>query len=157
MTWQERRIVTFLSAVLVVLSAIVLVLLGARYKENRAENEAALGIGSTAPATDPGAYTALSYENGSFTLSFSLDENGNWVWADDPSFPLDNTTILGITSHLASWKPQQTVTDEAVLADELRKNAPDCSAVHLSVDLLGVILRPCSKGYSAVTPKRRTD
>ena len=117
MTWQERRIVTFLSAVLVVLSAIVLVLLGARYKENRAENEAALGIGSTAPATDPGAYTALSYENGSFTLSFSLDENGNWVWADDPSFPLDNTTILGITSHLASWKPQQTVTDEAVLAD----------------------------------------
>ena len=94
MTWQERRIVTFLSAVLVVLSAIVLVLLGARYKENRAENEAALGIGSTAPATDPGAYTALSYENGSFTLSFSLDENGNWVWADDPSFPLDNTTIL---------------------------------------------------------------
>ena len=117
MTWQERRIVTFLSAVLAVLSAIVLVLLGARYKENRAENEAALGIGSTAPATDPGAYTALSYENGSFTLSFSLDENGNWVWADDPSFPLDNTTILGITSHLASWKPQQTVTDEAVLAD----------------------------------------
>ena len=117
MTWQERRIVTFLSAVLAVLSAIVLVLLGARYKENRAENEAALGIGSTAPATDPGAYTALSYENSSFTLSFSLDENGNWVWADDPSFPLDNTTILGITSHLASWKPQQTVTDEAVLAD----------------------------------------
>ena len=117
MTWQERRIVTFLSAVLAVLSAIVLVLLGARYKQNRAENEAALGIGSTAPATDPGAYTALSYENGSFTLSFSLDENGNWVWADDPSFPLDNTTILGITSHLASWKPQQTVTDEAVLAD----------------------------------------
>ena len=117
MTWQERRIVTFLSAVLAVLFAIVLVLLGARYKENRAENEAALGIGSTAPAMDPGAYTALSYENGSFTLSFSLDENGNWVWADDPSFPLDNTTILGITSHLASWKPQQTVTDEAVLAD----------------------------------------
>ena len=117
MTWQERRIVTFLSAVLAVLFAIVLVLLGARYKENRTENEVALGIGSTAPATDPGAYTALSYENGSFTLSFSLDENGNWVWADDPSFPLDNTTILGITSHLASWKPQQTVTDEAVLAD----------------------------------------
>ena len=95
----------------------MLVLLGARYKENRAENEAALGIGSTAPATDPGAYTALSYENGSFTLSFSLDENGNWVWADDPSFPLDDATILGITGQLASWNPQQTVTDEEVLAD----------------------------------------
>lgn len=117
MTWQERRIVTFLSAVLAVLFAIVLVLLGARYKENRAEKEAAQEDGSAAPAADPGAYTALSYENGSFTLSFALDENGAWVWADDPSFPLDDTTILGITGQLASWKPQQTVTDAEVLAD----------------------------------------
>ena len=117
MTWQERRIVTFLSAVLAVLFAIVLVLLGMRYKENRAEKEAAEEAGILSPAADPGAYTALSYENGSFTLSFSLDENGDWIWADDPSFPLDDTTILGITSQLASWKPQQTVTDAEVLAD----------------------------------------
>ena len=115
MTWQERRIVTFLSAVLAVLFAIVLVLLGARYKQSRAEKEAAQEAGSTSPAADPVAYNALSYENGSFTLSFSLDENGNWVWADDPSFPLDDTTILGITGQLASWKPQQTVTDSEVL------------------------------------------
>ena len=117
MTWQERRIVTFLSAVLVVLFAIVLVLLGVRYKENRAEKEAAQQSGVSTPTDNPGAYTALSYETGSFTLSFSLDENGNWIWSDDPSFPLDDTTILGITGQLASWKPQQTVTDEAVLAD----------------------------------------
>ena len=117
MTWQERRIVTFLSAVLVVLFAIVLVLLGVRYKENRAEREAAEQSGVSAPTDDPGAYTALSYETGSFSLSFSLDESGNWIWADDPSFPLDDTTILGITSQLASWKPQQTVTDSDVLAN----------------------------------------
>ena len=115
MTWQERRIVTFLSAVLVVLFAIVLVLLGVRYKENRAEKEAAQQSGVSTPTDDPGAYTALSYETGSFTLSFSLDENGNWIWSDDPSFPLDDTTILGITGQLASWKPQQTVTDSEVL------------------------------------------
>ena len=102
---------------LAILFAIVLVLLGTRYKQNRAENEAAQEAGSLALAADPGAYTALSYENGSCTLSFSLDENGNWIWTDDPSFPLDDTTILGITSQLASWKPQQTVTDEAILAD----------------------------------------
>ena len=115
MTWQERRIVTFLSAVLMVLFAIVLVLLGVRYKENRAEKETAEQSGVSAPTDDPGAYTALSYETGSFSLSFSLDENGNWIWSDDPSFPLDDTTILGITSQLASWKPQQTVTDSDVL------------------------------------------
>ncbi len=117
MTWQERRIVTFLSAVLAVLFAIVLVLLGVRYKENRAEKEAAEQPGVSTPTTDPGAYTALSYENGSFSLSFALDENGDWIWADDPSFPLDDTTILGITSKLASWKPQQIVTDADVLAE----------------------------------------
>ena len=117
MTWQERRIVTFLSAVLMGLFASVLVLLGVRYKENRAEKETAEQSGVSAPTDDPGAYTALSYETGSFSLSFSLDENGNWVWADAPSFPLDDTTILGITGQLAAWNPQQTVTDEAVLAD----------------------------------------
>ncbi len=114
MTWHERRIVTFLSAVLAILFAIVLVLAGTRYKANRDQD----GSGDSSPAdpvTDPGAYTALRYDNGSFSLSFSLDEDGKWVWADDPSFPLDDTTVLGITAQLAAWKPQQTVTDADVL------------------------------------------
>ena len=59
MTWQERRIVTFLSAVLVVLFAIVLVLLGVRYKENRAEKEAAQQSGVSTPTDAPGADPAL--------------------------------------------------------------------------------------------------
>ena len=116
MTWQERRIVTFLSAVLAVLFTVALVLLGIRYKENRAEKEAADPTGAVT-VTDPAAYTALSYENNQFSLSFALDENNKWFWTADPAFPLDDTTILGITSHLASWKPQQTVTDSDTLED----------------------------------------
>ena len=116
MTWQERRIVTFLSAVLAVLCAVVLVLLGVRYKENRAAKETFDPAGAVT-VTDPTAYTALSYENSEFSLSFALDETGKWFWTADPMFPLDDTTILGITGQLAAWNPQQTVTDEAVLAD----------------------------------------
>ena len=114
MTWQERRIVTFLSAVLAVLCAVVLVLLGVRYKENRAAKETFDPAGAVT-VTDPTAYTALSYENSEFSLSFALDETGKWFWTADPMFPLDDTTILGITGQLASWTPQQTVTDSDAL------------------------------------------
>ena len=114
MTWQERRIVTFLSAVLAVLCAVVLVLLGMRYKENRAAKETFDPAGAVT-VTDPTAYTALSYENSEFSLSFALDETGKWFWTADPTFPLDDTTILGITGQLASWTPQQTVTDSDAL------------------------------------------
>ena len=117
MTWQERRIVTFLSAVLAVLCAVVLVLLGVRYKENRAAKETFDPAGAVT-VTDPTAYTALSYENSEFSLSFALDETGKWFWTADPTFPLDDTTILGITGQLASWTPQQTVTDSDALKNE---------------------------------------
>ena len=99
MTWQERRIVTFLSAVLAVLCAVVLVLLGVRYKENRAAKETFDPAGAVT-VTDPTAYTALSYENSEFSLSFALDETGKWFWTAAPMFPLDATTSLGITGQL---------------------------------------------------------
>ena len=117
MSWQERRIVTFLSAVLAILFAVVLVLLGMRYKENRAKQELSGGEGAVISADSPSDYTALTYENGSFSLSFALDENGNWVWTDDPAFPLDDATILGITARLSSWETQQVLTDSAAFAD----------------------------------------
>ena len=117
MSWQERRIVTFLSAVLAILFAVVLVLLGMRYKENRAKQELSGGEGALISADSPSDYTALTYENGSFSLSFALDENGNWVWTDDPAFPLDDATILGITARLSSWETQQVLTDSAAFAD----------------------------------------
>lgn len=116
MTWQERRIVTFLSAVLAILFAVVLVLAGSRYKANR-DDDGSTADSPAVPTGDPGAYTALTYDNGSFSLSFALSEDGSWIWKDDPSFPLDDTTLLGITGLLSAWKPQQTVTDESVLAD----------------------------------------
>lgn len=57
------------------------------------------------------AFTALTYSNGSATLSFHLDESGKWVWTDDPEFPLDDTTVRAILALLTDLKPQQTLTD----------------------------------------------
>lgn len=112
MTWKERRTITILSAILAVLCIALLIVLGIRYRASRAE---AAGDGDEEAAasliTAQNEYTALSYYNGSATLSFSLDEDGSWVWNDDLSFPLDDTAVTAIISELSSLTPQQTIKD----------------------------------------------
>ena len=39
MTWQEKRVVTILSTILLILSAALLIVLGIRYRENRVDPE----------------------------------------------------------------------------------------------------------------------
>ena len=36
---------------------------------------------------------------------------GNWIWADDPEFPLDDSTVQGILALLTDLRPQQTITE----------------------------------------------
>ena len=109
MTWRERRIVTILATILLVLVAALLIVLGIRFREWRADREGAdPSDGGAAPAS--GAYTSLTYDNGTATLSFSQDEAGAWYWTADESFPLEDTVILEILDLLSSWKPQQTLT-----------------------------------------------
>lgn len=114
MTWQERRTITILSTILAILCAALLIVLGIRYQEGRdlpdGEEPAVPGA-----VTDPGAFTSLFYENGSATLSFSLNGEEKWVWDADTDFPLDTATINSIMELLTSWRPQQTITDSATL------------------------------------------
>ena len=122
MTWKERRIVTVLCVVLGLLSAALLVVLGLRYRENRdAEVPEAPVITETQDKEeDPQAvnpFIALTYYNGETTLSFQRAENGAWIWNNDTDFPLDTTTLDAILEILNNWSPQQTITDEAVIAD----------------------------------------
>lgn len=111
MTWKERRTITILSSILLVLCIALLIVLGIRYRQSRnaPEVEDTEAGGSLLAATDE--YTALSYYNGSVTLSFALDDAGEWTWADDPSFPLDNTTVSAVLRELSTLKPQQTITN----------------------------------------------
>lgn len=118
MTWRERRTITILTTILLILSAMLLIVLGIRYRQNRAlpdSGENPAGPGGTAAAASTGFYTALSYSNGSTTLSFRQDEEGAWLWDAEPDFPLDDTTVQEILDALTGWKPQQTLTDQESL------------------------------------------
>lgn len=118
MTWKERRTVTILTTILMILAAMLLIVLGIRYRQHRAETEDG-GVGDPAgtesPAVSDSIYTALRYSNGSTTLSFSRDETGVWRWDANEEFPLDDTVLLEILDELANWKPQQTLTDQESL------------------------------------------
>lgn len=116
MTWKERRIISTLLTIIAILFAALLVVFGMRYREGREEALAGANNVDTASdgglLTDPGAYNALSYYNGSVTLSFTLDEKGRWIWADGPDFPLNDATVTSILEALASLKFQQVLAAE---------------------------------------------
>lgn len=113
MTWKERRTITLLLSILGVLFAVLLVVLGIRYRENRPD-PASGSSGDTdavgAAMVDPEAYSALQYYNGTATLSFALDENGSWIWTDSPAFPLDDTNLKTILNAVSNLHFQQTIT-----------------------------------------------
>lgn len=119
MTWTERRVVTFLVSILAILSAALLIVLGIRYRASRPEIVTGAGNGAvtTAASAVGQAYTALTYYNGSATLSFSLDENGAWIWADGPDFPLDDITVSAIVDELSNLRFQQTLAAEKTMEE----------------------------------------
>lgn len=130
MSWKERRTVTILTTVVLVLASLLLIVLGIRYRQHRALNEAEEDAAAAADPTAPDSvYTALTYSNGSTTLSFSLGEDGVWRWDADTSFPLDETTVKSILAQLTGWKPQQILRDQESLdAAELSESTGSLSA-----------------------------
>lgn len=131
MTWQERRIVTILSAIVALLALALLIVLGIRHRENLAlrEQEA---LETVAPVVDETVeetrYVALTYYNGATTLSFTRSETGHWLWSDDMDFPLDESTVLSILHELDAWAPQQTLKDE----ESLKKALPSTPTATLT-------------------------
>ena len=115
MTWKERRIVTILTTIVLILAAALLIVLGIRFREWRSGGDAGSGSVSTGAMTDAGAYTSLIYDNGTTTLSFAQNDAGIWTWTGDDTFPLDDTVVQQILDLLVNWDPQQTLTDEKAL------------------------------------------
>ncbi|MCI8573124.1 MAG: DUF4340 domain-containing protein [Oscillibacter sp.] len=112
MTWKERRTITLLLSILGILFAVLLVVLGIRYRENRPAPNAGTDEPDEAVSAyvDPEAYSTLCYYNGKTTLSFALNEEGAWIWTDIPDFPLDDTNLKEILDLLSKLHFQQTIT-----------------------------------------------
>ena len=113
MDWRQRRLIAFLSMVLGILVVAVLLAAGFRYHQYRQTLASAAESGQNAITATQHPYTALAYSNGDMTLSFTVDpETDRWTWADDPDFPLDDSTVTELCGLVAGLKPQQTLVPE---------------------------------------------
>ena len=108
---SQKKHLLILVLILAVLVIVLLLVRSAKERSAREAEEAAAAQEAAGVITEEAAYSALTYDNGTATLSFALDEEGNWTWADDPEFPLDDTTVTAMVDLLTSLKPQQTITD----------------------------------------------
>ena len=115
MSWKERRLITVLSAILMVLVIALVIVLAARYRANMDDGSTVTEEPVAGLVSDETAYTSLTYFNGETTLSFERNELGQWYWTADTGLPLDDSVILDIISTLTAWNPQQTLTDAAAL------------------------------------------
>lgn len=112
MNRKQKRTLLLLAAAAAVLLAVLLAVRAARSQQQKKEAEAAASAAASGVITDPAAsYRELSYFNGSATLSFALDEDGNWYWKDDADFPLDQSYLTKMVNTLSALKPQQTITE----------------------------------------------
>lgn len=126
MTWKERRLITVLSVILAILSAALLIVLGIRYRQSRdaVQDPAAQAVQAAQAAGS--TYASLSVYSGSATLSFSIQEDGTWVWDDDTEFPLDDSTIESMMDLLSDLTPQQVLSDPESL-ESYELDAPSAS------------------------------
>ena len=108
---NQKRTTAILAGILAVLVALFLIVLGVKSQKAKEAAEQKTAAETQGVITEQSAYSALTYSNGAATLSFSLGENGKWVWADQPDFPLNDAAVTKITELLASLKPQQTITE----------------------------------------------
>lgn len=111
MNAKQKRTFKVLVVIILVLAA---VLATARIisdrKEKKAQEEAQAAATSN-QLTDSGTvYNAITYNNGTATLSFATDEDGKWYWTNDKDFPLNQSELTSIVDTINNLTPQQTIT-----------------------------------------------
>lgn len=97
------------------LVVVLVVLLGVRacsahQEEQEAQEAEQQRLESQVP-TASDTFESITYDNGDVTLSFTHDDDGNWIWADDPEFPLDPSYLENLSDLITALDPMQTITD----------------------------------------------
>ena len=111
MSQSQKKTLRLLVGILIVLVVILAVVMAVRHFSAQKAAEEEEAAKEDVITEEDAEYTSLSYNNGTTTLSFHLDESGTWVWSDDPEFPLDDSTIQSMMVLLTTLTPQQTITD----------------------------------------------
>jgi len=116
MNQKQKRTLLVLLALLAALVAVLLIVKAVN-RRSAAADAASSATAAQSAVTDASAqYTALTYSNGTATLSFDADKDGTWRWTDDPDFPLDNDYLTKLVNTITSLVPQQTITKGDTLA-----------------------------------------
>ncbi len=91
---------------LVLVAATVLFFIVRSWRNSRPAEEGT--DAGTVVTEDLSVVTALSCDNGSEVLTFTLGEDGKWVWIDG-NFPLEQKTVSAFVDALTSFSPTVTV------------------------------------------------
>lgn len=94
------------------LALMLLALAGCGQKEQLTQPE-----NPDVPQEEAAAPVRLVCSNGSTTLRFSREEDGHWLWADDKTFPLDESYALTLLETVQGIEHLPPVTNSAQLAD----------------------------------------
>jgi type II secretory pathway pseudopilin PulG len=106
---QKRTLVILVVLVALLAAALLAVKAYNRRSAQKKADDAATSAAGAVTSQSTG-YKALTYNNGSATLSFAKGEDGTWAWSDDKDFPLDNDQITAILETISGLMPQQTIT-----------------------------------------------
>ena len=86
--------------------------------------------------------TGLTLCDGDVTLRFEKDEEGSWIWHDDPTFPLEQSAMDELLALPAALDGGETVTD----GQELSVYGLETPAKYITVTADGVLRAPIAAG-----------